>query len=87
MELKSYLDKLAVGEREAFAKRCGTTAGHLRNISYGYKPCGEGLAINIERESEGAVTCEETRPDVDWGYLRGTAAKRERRAPLRSRVN
>lgn len=27
---------------------------------------------SIERVTNGAVTCEELRPDVDWGYLRGT---------------
>lgn len=58
--------------REEFAKRCGTTANHLRNIAYGQgkKPCGEALCINIERESGGKVRCETLRPDVDWGYLR-----------------
>lgn len=29
----------------------------------------------IERETGGLVTCEELRPDVEWGYLRGTAAR------------
>jgi len=28
----------------------------------------------IERLIGGAITCEELRPDVDWSYLRGTAA-------------
>lgn len=61
---------LGKGDRENFAKRCGTTANHLRNIAYGLKPCGEALCINIERESGGKVRCETLRPDVDWGYLR-----------------
>ncbi|MFA7278616.1 MAG: helix-turn-helix domain-containing protein [Sterolibacterium sp.] len=26
----------------------------------------------IERATNGEVTCEELRPDVDWAYLRGT---------------
>lgn len=33
------------------------------------------LCIVLERESHGAVTCEDLRPDVDWAYLRGTARK------------
>ena len=61
---------LSKGVRENFAKRCGTTANHLRNIAYRLKPCGEALCINIERESGGKVRCETLRPDVDWGYLR-----------------
>lgn len=28
----------------------------------------------IERETAGAVRCEELRPDIDWAYLRGTVA-------------
>lgn len=27
---------------------------------------------SIEKATAGAVTCEELRPDVDWGYLRAT---------------
>ena len=61
---------LSKGDRETFAKRCGTTANHLRNVAYRLKPCGEALCINIERESGGRVRCETLRPDVDWGYLR-----------------
>lgn len=47
-------------------------------MAYGYKSCAESLAINIDRESGGAVPCERLRSDVDWAYLRGT--KRRRRA-------
>lgn len=72
MKLKKYLQKLSASERNDFSARCETTFGHLRNVAYGYKPCGESLCINIERESNGSVKCEELRPDVDWGYLRGT---------------
>jgi DNA-binding transcriptional regulator YdaS (Cro superfamily) len=71
--LKTYLETLSVAEREEFAKRCGTTAGHLRNVSYGYRSCAESLAIAIERESGGSVRCENLRPDVDWQFLRNTA--------------
>lgn len=28
----------------------------------------------IERATNGAVRCEDLRPDVDWAYLRGTVA-------------
>ena len=80
MDLKSYLGNLGSEERDDFASRCGTTAGHLRNISYGYRPCGESLAIAIERESGARVLCEVLRPDVDWQYLRGTARSSRRKA-------
>ena len=62
--------------REAFAMRCGTTYGHLRNVAYGSKTCAESLAINVDRESHGAVRCEDLRPDVDWAYLRRSARRK-----------
>lgn len=83
MKLKTYLATLSLKDRDALAVRCDTTAAHLRNVSYGYRLCGESLAINLERESEGEVTCEELRPDVDWAVIRGTAGNargKEKRA-------
>jgi hypothetical protein len=71
MELKDYWKNLPPAEREPFAIRCGTTYGMLRNVVYGKTP-GESLCINIERESNRQVTCEELRGDVDWAYIRGT---------------
>lgn len=73
MDFKIYLYGLEPDEREAFADRCKTSLGHLKNVAYRYKPCGESLAIDIDRESGGKVTCEELRPDVDWAHLRGTS--------------
>lgn len=70
MDLKSYLSTMQMPEREAFAERCGTSYGHLRNVAYGSKTCAESLAINVDRESRGVVRCEDLRPDVDWAYLR-----------------
>lgn len=71
MDFKTYFLKLSPEQRLALANACTTSIGHLRNIAYGQKPCGEKLAIAIDRESFGVVPCEELRPDVDWGYLRG----------------
>ncbi|AEJ01234.1 hypothetical protein Nit79A3_1402 [Nitrosomonas sp. Is79A3] len=73
MKLKIYIQSLSVNERVVFAENCETTLKHLRNVAYGYKIAGENLCINIERESKGAVRCEELRTDVDWGFLRGTS--------------
>lgn len=72
MDLKTYLETLSTDEREAFAKACGTSVGHLKNIGYGYRSCAESLAIEIERHSSRKVMCESLRPDVDWGFLRDT---------------
>ena len=80
MDLKAYLLSMPVQARESFAARCGTTYGHLRNVAYG-KTCAERLAINIDRESGGVVTCESLCPDVDFGYLRGTDTSRSHPSP------
>jgi DNA-binding transcriptional regulator YdaS (Cro superfamily) len=73
MDLKSFLETLTMVERDEFATRCGSTAAHIKNVSYGYRSCAESLAINIERESGRKVRCESLRPDVDWQFLRNTA--------------
>lgn len=52
-------------EREAFAKRCETTRGHMQNVAYG-KPCSPKLATAVWRDSEGVVTREELRPKDYW---------------------
>lgn len=72
MDLKTYLLSIPMPERARLARACGTSYAHLRNVAYGSKRCAESLAINIDRETDGAVRCEGLRPDVDWAYLRGT---------------
>ena len=71
-ELLKYLNSLPAEEREAFAKRCGTTVGYLRKACSVGTSFGDGLCINIERESGRRVLCERLRPDIDWAYLRNT---------------
>jgi DNA-binding transcriptional regulator YdaS (Cro superfamily) len=76
MNLKAYLKTLDTSEQEDFAQRCETSLAYLKKIAGGFAGAnapGEKLAINIERESCGQVPCEESRSDVDWAYIRGTA--------------
>lgn len=81
MELKTYLKQLdGELERVEFARLCGTSIGYLRNIAYCGRPCGERLAIELEKNSSGAIRCEDLRPDVDWAYLRGTSPDSGRKA-------
>jgi DNA-binding transcriptional regulator YdaS (Cro superfamily) len=71
--LRLYLNSLSTDEQKAFALRCGTSLGYLRKaISCGHK-VGSKLAIDIERESDGTVTCESLLPEADWRFLRNTA--------------
>lgn len=69
MDFKTYFMGMPISDRDSFAVRCETSTQHLTNVVYGKKP-GESLCINIERESNGTVRCEELRPDVDWAVLR-----------------
>jgi DNA-binding transcriptional regulator YdaS (Cro superfamily) len=80
MHLKSYLEALTKPEKDDLAARCDTNAAQLKQIAGGWRPCREALAINIERETGGKVTCEELCPDVDWAYLRSTKPKKSRAA-------
>lgn len=78
MDLKSFLLQLPRLERDAFARRCGTSYGHLRNVAYGAKTCAETLALSIERESAGQVPLAELRADLKRqldasGYVKTSA--------------
>ncbi len=75
-KLRTYLNALTVKQQIAFAKKCKTSRGHLRNIINRSATCAEKLAIDLERESAGFIPVEETREDVDWAYIRGTAKRR-----------
>lgn len=73
MQLLDYLKTFDPDAQKAFASRCATSLGQLKQVAYGYRRAGAGLAILIERESHGIVRCETLRPDIEWGYLRGTS--------------
>lgn len=79
--LLDYLSRLPAAEREAFARRCGTSLNYLRKAASAGQRLGESLCISIERESHRTVLCEQIRPDVDWAYLRGTAPAPAHQAP------
>ena len=72
-KLLAFLNGLDRAKRQAFCTACGTTEGYLRKAISVRQPIGLALCIDIDRESGGAVTCEDVRPDIDWGYLRGSA--------------
>jgi DNA-binding transcriptional regulator YdaS (Cro superfamily) len=64
-ELRPFLNAMPTGEQVAFARRCGTTIGYLRKALSTGAALGERLCVSIERESSGAVTRRDLRPD-DW---------------------
>jgi len=73
MDLRTYFFDLSNEDREAFATKCGTTAGHMRNVAYGYKLPSTELAVAIELHSKRAVTRQEMFPGTfkqKWPELR-----------------
>lgn len=75
MKLLELIRSLEPAQLDALAERSGTSVGNLKQIAHGFRRAGPGLAINLDRESGRAVTCEELRPDVDWAYLRSSVLK------------
>ena len=80
MKLIDYLNALPLESRDSFAARCGTSFDYLRQIGYGNRPCKEALAIKIERESDGALVCEDLCPDSDWAFIRASHPAPARRS-------
>lgn len=80
MKLIDYLNAIPVEARDPFAKRVGTSFDYLRQIGYGNRPCPEKIAINLERESNRILLCEELCPEADWAFIRATNHPSRRRA-------
>lgn len=74
MKLLDYLNSLRPADQADFAARCDTSVAYLRQVAYGNRRCGEGLAISIDRESDRQVRMQALRPDMDWDHLARAAA-------------
>lgn len=68
LKLRHYLSALPANEREAFAKRCGTTPMYLRNIAYGQRQASAKLAAIIEDRSGRQLTRKDFFPE-DWAII------------------
>lgn len=68
MQFKTYFFGLSPQDRKGFAEKVGTSAGHLTNHAYGYTPLAPAVCVLVEKESDGAVTRQELRPD-DWAAI------------------
>ena len=68
-KLRTYLRSLpSDDDRVSFAVGCGTTAGHLRNISYDLRVPAAELCVAIEQDTGRAVMRWDLRPD-DWHLI------------------
>jgi DNA-binding transcriptional regulator YdaS (Cro superfamily) len=59
-----------IGSQRALAEALGVTSGAVSQWAEGRVPFEH--CIPIERLTNGAVRCEELRPDVDWAFIRAT---------------
>ena len=58
----------------SLARKIGVAASVVSQWLSGHRKVPVARVIEIEKATAGAVRCEDLRPDVDWAYLRGTAA-------------
>lgn len=70
MNLNSYLKK--PGSAVALANELKIPASLLSQWRTGRRTTPAERCPSIEKATNGAVTCEELRPDVDWAVVRGT---------------
>jgi DNA-binding transcriptional regulator YdaS (Cro superfamily) len=68
--LRTYLASLSVSDRHTFAARAGTTWCYLQKALSVNQRIGIPLAIQLEKQSGGAVRADELCPQVDWDYLK-----------------
>ena len=70
MKLSHYLE---INSASSLASAVGISNAYLSQIKSEKRQASASVCVAIERETAGAVRCEDLRPDVDWAYLRGTA--------------
>ena len=68
MQFKKYFFGLSQEDRNRLAEAVGTSAKHLQNVAYGYKPLDEKVCVAIEQLTNKAVTRQELRP-TDWHLI------------------
>lgn len=65
-----------VGSQSELARRLDVSRAFVSQLCTGARPVPIKVAIAIERETAGAVTVEQLRPDIDWSLIRGPAPQR-----------
>lgn len=63
----------ALGGSVKFAERLGVSQSAVSMWHTGLRRVPLQACIDIEKLTNGLVTCEDLRPDVDWAYLRKTS--------------
>jgi DNA-binding transcriptional regulator YdaS (Cro superfamily) len=63
---------VTLGGQSALARALGVTPPTVNEWIKGKRPVPAERCPTIERITNGAVRCEDLRPDVDWPFLRAT---------------
>jgi len=82
MDIKPFFFGLDNDGRKAFADKCGTTVGHIRNVCYGDRKATTALSAQFELHSAGAVAVEETLPAHQWVRVKDKAWPHAKGRPL-----
>lgn len=63
-----------IGGQAELSRRLGVTSAAISQWKNGDRPIPAERCPDIERATDGQVTCEELRPDLSeqWSFLRGT---------------
>jgi DNA-binding transcriptional regulator YdaS (Cro superfamily) len=70
-------EKLSSGGTVRLANYLGIKPPVVSAWLSGRQPIPAHRCIAIEKFYAGEVTCEELRPEIDWGYLRGTSRRKD----------
>lgn len=66
-----------LGSAAKLAKAIGVTSPMIYQWINGLRQIPAERCIQIERVTDGAVRCEDLRPDIDWSVLRFPTSPRE----------
>lgn len=72
MQLQEYLKSSARGEMSRLSKTIGISLPIVSFWVSGKRQVPAERCPDIEKFTEGKVTCEELRPDVNWAVLRNS---------------
>ena len=70
MDLNTFLS--SPGSAVELARAIKVAPSLISQWKTGFRPIPAERCPAIERATNGAVRCEDLRPDVDWAYLRNT---------------
>lgn len=84
--LHQYLGSLSPQGRQRYARQCGTTIAYLRKHLSQRTRIDVSLAVQLVAHSDGRVSFESLRPDVDWALVRSYIPSPHQRRGRRSHL-